>query len=186
MKKISLLILSVLFIVLGNFNVFAASKNINGTDITAPTAPNYTYSDNSSNWASVIVPSERSKVLVGQNTYNYNDYTSIFKAQEEYQNNLNYNIGFARLAKLIENSTNKETKMIGVKQIVDTRTDEIQYVVTISSDSWANGNWLVKVFPYPALGMGEYEQAPNGGYWFGLYDQNNNRVGTAQAYKIKT
>lgn len=80
-----------------------------------------------------------------------------------------------RLKVLIDKATKKESKITSI-----TKVKENQYLLTIDSPTYANGSWIIDIYPpYDK----EYEKADKGGFWFGLYDLNNNRFGTAKAKK---
>jgi len=93
--------------------------------------------------------------------------------------NGNFTYGLRRLAVILAKNKDFTVDFVGYFK----ESDDKYKVIISSSNAWRSGNWRVDI--YPALS--EYEKVLDGYHcWFGFYDENRQRIGTAQAVKLKS
>lgn len=85
--------------------------------------------------------------------------------------------GMERLGVTLERVTGTETTVEGIKEV---ENEQGHYVAVVNSNSWANGDWDLRVVSEQP----DMTDIKNG-CWYCLYDDAYNRLGYVLAVKIK-
>lgn len=84
--------------------------------------------------------------------------------------------GLARIADYLSEKGHGKVRFVSATKMADNRYN----VVTTGGDNYASGSFMVDIFPKDKTDLSSPYH-----FWFGVYDVNGVKTGTAHSYKIK-